>query len=542
MVGCVGNMKTKVYEKWYDDGVLRLTKRRKKGILTPLFSRFLVIFLLLILQMVLFTGLFVWLGDFKPYFNAMNGLLAFVMLVYLFGCDMDPTAKLTWVFFMALFPIPVSLFLLYTRTDFGHRAIKKRVSELVDETRNLISTEEAVAEYMDRQQDGTAELVRWINRSGCFPAFGATGAAYEASGAEQFEVILTELRAAEKYIFLESFIINEGYMWGKILEILMEKAAAGVDVRVLYDGMCEIAMLPMDYNERLTSFGIRAKAFAPIRPIMSSHYNYRDHRKIMVIDGRVAFSGGINMSDEYIGRVERFGVWKDAGLVVRGEAVKSYTLMFLQMWNIDETGKDRKLLESLAERSPKEASFDEEQGVVIPFGDCPIDNYKVGETVYLDILNRAKRHVRIMTPYLILDGEMENALKYAAQRGVEVSLILPGIPDKKLPYALAKSYYKTLTEAGVKIYEYTPGFVHAKVFTSDGEKAVVGSINLDYRSLYHHYECATYLYRVPVISEIEEDFARTLAESKEVTPETIRNERLYYRVFGKLMRFVAPLM
>ena len=212
------------------------------------------------------------------------------------------------------------------------------------------------------------------------------------------------------------------------------------------------------------------------------------------------------------------------------------------MWNIDETGKDRKLLESLAERSPKEASFDEEQGVVIPFGDCPIDNYKVGETVYLDILNRAKRHVRIMTPYLILDGEMENALKYAAQRGVEVSLILPGIPDKKLPYALAKSYYKTLTEAGVKIYEYTPGFVHAKVFTSDGEKAVVGSINLDYRSLYHHYECATYLYRVPVISEIEEDFARTLAESKEVTPETIRNERLYYRVFGKLMRFVAPLM
>ena len=222
----------------------------------------------------------------------MNGLLAFVMLVYLFGCDMDPTAKLTWVFFMALFPIPVSLFLLYTRTDFGHRAIKKRVSELVDETRNLISTEEAVAEYMDRQQDGTAELVRWINRSGCFPAFGATGAAYEASGAEQFEVILTELRAAEKYIFLESFIINEGYMWGKILEILMEKAAAGVDVRVLYDGMCEIAMLPMDYNERLTSFGIRAKAFAPIRPIMSSHYNYRDHRKIMVIDGRVAFSGG----------------------------------------------------------------------------------------------------------------------------------------------------------------------------------------------------------------------------------------------------------
>ena len=534
-------MGKKVYEKWYDGEVLRLTKRRKKGFLALIFSRFLVIVLLLILQILLFSGLLVWLGDFKPYFHFMNGLLTLVMLVYLFSCDMDPTAKLTWVFFMALFPIPISIFLLYTRSGIGHRRIKKRVAELTAETIRMIPQDPKTFAAISTYGDGTDALLRWLNTSGCFPAYGAARTRYYASGADYCDACVKELAKAQKYIFLESFLIEEGYVWGKVLEILIEKAAAGVDVRVLYDGMCEIALLPMDYNERLESFGIHAKAFAPIRPAFSTQYNYRDHRKIMVIDGRVAFTGGINLADEYAGRKERFGVWKDAGLRVCGEAVRSYTLAFLQMWNIDEAEPVWEPF--VSDPGQAEESAEEGEGFVVPYSDCPIDDYKVGETVYLDIINRADRYVYIMTPYLILDGEMEGALRYAAQRGVDVRIVLPGIPDKKSVYALAKSYYRVLLDAGVKIYEYTPGFVHAKVFLCDDKKAVVGSVNLDYRSLYHHYECATYLYRTDsTLRAIAEDFAEVIGKSRIVTYETLRNESLYNKFVGVLMRFVAPLM
>ena len=257
----------------------------------------------------------------------------------------------------------------------------------------------------------------------------------------------------------------------------------------MYDGMCEMSTLPVDYWKLLNAEGIKAKAFSPIRPVVSSHYNYRDHRKILVIDGKVAFNGGVNLADEYINRRERFGHWKDTAILLRGPAVKSFTLMFLQMWYVGAENPDYESFLVEAEPVP------EAKGYVMPYCDSPLDKEKVGETVYMDILNRATDYVHIMSPYLILDGELETALCFAAKRGVDVKLILPGIPDKKVPYDLAKTHYTHLTEAGVKIYEYTPGFVHAKVFVSDGIKATVGTINLDYRSLYHHFECATYLYK-----------------------------------------------
>ena len=531
-------MKTeKEYRQYRENGILRLTKRQKKGILTPIFSRFLIITLLLILQFLLISGFFVWIDEFKPFFHIMTGLILFFAMVYLFSCDMDPTGKLTWLFFIALFPIPITLFLAYTRLEVGHRRIKRRVGEIIDETQNLIPQNEGALRGISVDDRNTGDLVRWLNHSGCFPVFVGVETEYHDGGQSQFEAILRELAAAKEYIFLESFIIKEGYMWGSVLEILMKKAQEGLDVRVMYDGMCELAELPWDYAERLQSFGIKAKAFAPIRPVFSSQYNYRDHRKILVIDGNVAFTGGINMADEYIGREERFGVWKDAGLMVRGNAARSFTLMFLQMWNIDdpEAGWEPCMKDYPSPQLPAE-------GYVVPYSDCPIDDFKVGKTVYTDILNRAGKYVHIMTPYLILDAELENAIKYAAQRGVEVKLILPGIPDKKTAYALAKSYYRILLDAGAKIYEYTPGFVHAKVFVCDDCRAVVGTINLDYRSLYHHYECAAYMYKTPCIADAEKDFANTLAQCREVTYESIRNESLYNKVMGKLLRFVAPLM
>lgn len=520
-----------------DEQIFRLAKPKKKGLLPLVFSRFLIIVLLLILQVVLIVGFYGWLGEYIPFFSVFLRLFTLAMILYLFNSTMDSTAKLTWMFIIAILPLPGAAFLFFTQTNAGHRRIKHRVEKLIDDTMDAIEQPKSVMEELEKDGSGTDDLCTYLNRSGCFPVYVQTEVSYFPLGQDKFAAMLTELKKAEKFIFMEYFIVEEGYMWGAILKILVEKAKAGVDVRVMYDGMCEMSTLPADYCKLLAAQGIKAKAFSPIIPVVSSHFNYRDHRKILVIDGKVAFNGGVNLADEYINHIERFGHWKDTALMIKGAAAKSFTLLFLQMWNIDEHKTE--FLPYLDDGGyvPEHPS-----GYVMPYGDCPLDDEKVGEAVYMDILNRACDYVHIMTPYLILDGELENALKYAAERGVDVKLILPGIPDKKMAYALAKSHYRSLVKAGVKIYEYTPGFVHAKVFVSDDRKAVVGTINLDYRSLYHHFECATYLYKSGCIPEIEQDFQNTLAKCRKVTPETIKNEKISYKLMGSLMKFVAPLM
>ena len=323
---------------------------------------------------------------------------------------------------------------------------------------------------------------------------------------------------------------------GKVLEILARKAAQGVDVRLMYDGTCEFTLLPRNYPKRLQKLGIQCKVFSRATPLVSTHYNYRDHRKILVIDGHTAFTGGVNLADEYINHICKFGYWKDTAVMIKGDAARSFTLMFLQLWGLSE-----KQLEPLPAALPA-ASSEPSGGFVLPYSDDPMDGEKVGKRVYMDLLARAERYVHIMTPYLILDSELENALCYAAKRGVDVRLLLPGIPDKKIPYALAKTHYRALLDAGVKIYEYIPGFVHAKVFVCDDREAVVGTINLDYRSLYHHFECASYLYGVPCIAEIEADFQACLTVSRTVTYETVKKEKWHVKLIGFVVKLLAPLM
>jgi cardiolipin synthase len=277
--------------------------------------------------------------------------------------------------------------------------------------------------------------------------------------------------------------------------------------------------------------------FSPLTPFVSTHYNYRDHRKILVIDGKVGFNGGVNIADEYVNEIVRFGHWKDTAIRIKGPAVKNLTLMFLNMWEILAPDADYSRYLDVPTDPCTSA-----KGYVIPYADNPFDDDKVGEKVYMSILNRANNYVHIMSPYLILDDELLMALKYAAERGIDVKLILPGIPDKKMVYNLAKRYFRTLLSSGVKIYLYTPGFVHAKVFVSDDTKAVVGTINLDYRSLYHHFECATYMYGTDCISDIEDDFTKTLSRCHPVTMEDIKNEKFLVRLTGGLARLVAPLL
>ena len=515
--------------------IKKLLPTQKKGLLRIIFSRAGVTALLLVIQLGMIYSIYDMARDYFEWFSVMIGVFAIFMVLYLFSSDMDAKAKLTWLLFITLVPVPGAIFLLFTQKDIGHRTVKKRLEELNEQTKDDLPTDERLLEKEELLRSGTSALCRFLNRRGSFPICENTEVKYFPLGEEKFAAMLTELRRAKKFIFLEYFIIAEGYMWGSILSILAEKAKQGVEVRVMYDGMCEISTLSSDYPKRLEQLGIRCKPFSKLLPFLSTHYNYRDHRKILVIDNKVAFNGGVNLADEYINRIDRFGHWKDTAVMVKGEAVKSFTLMFLQMWNLTEKEPewDRYLTPVVEKRC---------DGYVMPYCDCPLDGFRVGESVYLDILNRAQSYVHIMTPYLILDNELEAALRFAAQRGVDVKVIVPGIPDKKAAYALAKSHYRFLCSSGVKVYEYTPGFVHAKVFVSDSEKAVVGTINLDYRSLYHHFECATYMYRSGCIADIERDFQQTLRKCRRVTEETIKHEKLYYKALGSVMRMAAPLM
>ena len=519
------------------DGITLLEKG-KKGVIHMIFSRFGIILLLLVIQVLFLFGLFFKFRQLAPHYLGFATLFYLVMIVVLVNSDHDASAKITWLIVMMVFPVFGALLYLYTSVELGHRALKKRMRSIMDRTSQAIPQEQRVLEKVEAASPELADLHYYVNHTGCFPVYENTRVKYFPLGEEMFEAMLAELQKAERFIFLEYFILDEGYMWGRLLDVLSRKAREGVDVRVMYDGTCEFALLPRVYPRKLEALGIRCKVFSPITPFVSTHYNYRDHRKIMVIDGRTAFNGGINLADEYINHIRRFGHWKDTGVMLQGDAVDSFTLMFLQMWYVNEPLCDFTPFLTAREFPPT----GESRGFVMPYGDCPLDDYNVGESVYMDILNRAHDYVYIMTPYLILDGELEKALTFAAQRSVDVRLILPHISDSFVAQSLAKTYYRPLLKAGVKIYEYTPGFVHAKVFVSDDCKAVVGTINMDYRSLYHHFECATYLHGTDCVADIKEDFLATLDKCQEATLDTVRNEKWHVRLVGNLMKFVAPLL
>ena len=516
---------------------LSLLRKGQKGLIHLIFSRLGLICLLLAFHLFLLFSVFRWFAGFLPHIFGGSLLFTAVMVLYLLNSKMDASVKLTWLVLVMLLPVFGALLFWFTQSDIGHRTLKKRMNQLIDDTRDCVPQAQEALDRLKREAPGAAALAHYLGRTGCYPAYDHTDVSYFPLGEEMWEQMLRELEGAKQFIFLEYFIVDEGVMWGKILEILARKAKQGVEVRVMYDGTCEFTKLPHDYPQRLKALGIRCKMFAPVTPFLSTHYNYRDHRKILVIDGHTAFTGGVNLADEYINRASRYGHWKDVGIMLKGEAVKSFTLMFLQTWSIDEKQPEFQKYLACPAFAPKEA-----RGFVIPYGDCPLDRDKVGERVYMDILNRAERYVHIMTPYLIMDDEMETALKFAAERGVEVAMILPGVTDSPAAHALAWTHYGPLLASGVKIYEYTPGFVHAKVFVSDDREAVVGTINMDYRSLYHHFECAAYLRSTACIPDIEADFESTREKCKQITMEDAQKTKLTRKLTGILLKAIAPLM
>lgn len=513
-------------------------KKAKKGISHIIFSRLTILAVLLLVQLFIFGTTITYLRDYATYIYVGFTALELVSIIYIINSKSNPAFKITWILLILTLPVLGTAFYVFMKIMPGTRYIEHRLKTLNDDTAPYMMQDTETLEALRVSKPANANLAHYMGQQLKFPVHRNTAVTYFPSGEAKFEELKKQLQKAEKYIFLEYFIVEEGLMWNSILEILIEKVKQGVDVRFMYDGMCSMIQLPYHYDRQMKKYGIQCKMFSPIRPVLSSYQNNRDHRKICVIDGKVGFTGGVNLADEYINEKERFGHWKDTAVMLEGEGVQNLTMLFLQMWNI--TNKPTDVFQNYL--SPKKAEVKRELGYVIPYGDSPFDHENIGEQVYLHILNHAKKYVHIMTPYLIIDNEMITTLTYAAKCGIEVIIIMPHIPDKWYAFVLAKTYYEELIGAGVQIYEYTPGFVHAKVFVSDNDTATVGTINLDYRSLYHHFECGTFIYNNPVVWEIEEDFQETLKKCQKITITELKSRSIIEKVLGNILRLVAPLM
>lgn len=516
----------------------KTAEKAKKGALSIVFSRTALILLLVVVQFLLMLGIATYLRDYVVYvYSAMN-ILGAVIVIYIINQRGNPAFNMTWVLLILIFPVFGCLFYLYVKSQLGTRYIGKRLGRLKLDTWQYMEQKQEIIDDLRLSKPANANLAHYMKHQLGFPTYRNTKATYFACGEEKFTVLLERLEKAEKFIFLEYFIVEEGYMWDSILDILKRKVQEGVEVRFMYDGMCSISLLPYNYPKTIRKYGIQCKMFSPIRPVLSTTQNNRDHRKICVIDGKIGFTGGINLGDEYINRKVRFGYWKDTAVMLEGDAVQSLTMLFLQMWNVTELKPDQ----YKRYVTPMSAELHRELGFMIPYGDSPYDNEDVGEEVYFHILNHAKKYVHIMTPYLILDNEMLDTLTRAAKSGIEVCIIMPHIPDKWYAFAVAKTYYRELIEAGVQIYEFTPGFVHAKIFVSDNDTATVGTINLDYRSLYLHFECGVFIYNNPVVREIESDFQKTLEKCQRIFIADLKKISPLMAICGRVLRLIAPLM
>lgn len=509
-----------------------------KKTLNIIFSRMVVVGLSILFQIGLIIAVIVKLSDYFVYFYGICVLISLLVVMHVVSKNENPSYKLAWAIPILTFPVFGGLLYLISGKNKAGKKFVARLKQVVEQTIPYMQQDEKIIDELEEQDKHIANQARYIKDYSTFPIYKNTTTKYLSPGESFYEVLLQELEKAEHFIFMEYFIIDEGKMWDTILQTLERKAAQGVDVRVLYDDIGCVKTLPYKYDEILRAKGIKCTVFNPLAPAINLIMNNRDHRKITVIDGHVGFMGGINLADEYINVIERFGHWKDAAIMLKGEAVWNLTIMFLQTWNF--TRKDSDDYEKFRPEIYHPEPF-ETDGYVQPYGDSPLDHETVGENVYLNLLHKAKDYVYICTPYLVVDHEMVTALSLAAKSGVDVRIITPHIEDKWYVHILTRAYYEDLIKAGIKIYEYTPGFIHSKTFVSDDEVGVVGSINMDYRSLYLHFECGTWLYKTSTVLDIKEDFLKTQEICTPISLEDCRNVNLTTRLLRYILRLFAPL-
>ena len=508
-----------------------------KRLLSFFKSKIFYVGMLILMQLIILCALIFLLSYQFYWFYILSLILSFIASVYIVNREDNPSFKILWVLLIMSVPVMGGLFYIL----FGGRKVPKelriRDQRSMEELSQVMKQNHDMLNALRQEEPQAYKQANFCWNSGYFPVYRNCEVRYFPLGELKFEALLDELKKAKRFIFLEYFIIAEGIMWNSVLDILKDKVKEGLDVRLIYDDAGCITTLPPRYFETLRRYGIKAKLFNPIESHLALQMNNRDHRKIVVIDGEVAFTGGVNLADEYINRYERFGHWKDMAVMIKGEAVQTFTVSFLQFWNFDEEEKSDPM--NFIADVPKQYG---DSGYVIPFCDSPTDEDYVGQQTHINMINSACRCLYASTPYLVIDQETKMALILAAKNGVDVRILVPHIPDKKTVFEVTRSNYERLIESGVRIYEYTPGFVHGKVMLADDQSAVVGTVNMDYRSYYLHYECGVWMYRTSCLKDIRRDFEETFAVSHEVTLEECRDISIIRRFIRAFLNIVSPVM
>ena len=511
----------------------RLMLRR---VLNLVFSRIVVTGVLLLLQAFWLFALFYWLADYAKWFGGVGVAMSIIMCLALIRQDSTvPEFKISWMILFAVMPVQGGILYLLWGNKRPALGLRHRLERAEDAMAPARKDDPDAAAALQRQDPRAALTARYLHDYGPMPVCGGTAAKYYPDGQSMFADMLPALQGAQHSIYVESFIIGMGEMWGQIHEILRRKAAAGLDVRVIYDDAGCLSLLPHNYAEMMRADGIRAFSFTRCVPLLNLVMNNRDHRKIMVIDGKIGFTGGVNLADEYINKIVRFGYWKDSGVRLDGPGAASLANIFLTFWKAKYPDEDLDAGCDLPAAVPVETDC-----LVQPFADTPVDREAVAKNVYLELINQAQKRLYICTPYLILDNDLLTCLRLAAKRGVDVRIYTPGVPDKPTIYQLTRSYFPHLLRAGVKIYSYTPGFLHAKTWLVDDRIAAVGTVNLDYRSLYLHFENSTVLYGGEVLSDIRRDLDVIESVSRRLGPDDCRNGFLG-SMLSACLRLVAPL-
>jgi len=516
-----------------------MKKQKNNILLIPirlLFSRFTLALLSLAIQCLILFLFFFFFEKYIVYYIGGMGVLSCLLVIYICNKNHNVDFNISWVILILAMPTIGALFYLFCKLDPGINTFKKRLMIRKKENKKYLPQNKETIKTLLSLDQSVYSYANYLYKIGHFPVYEACNITYFKIGEEWYQDLLKRLQSAQKYIFLEFFIIANDKMWNRVLDILKQKAKEGIEVRILYDGTCSFMLLKRNYPEELAQFGIKCQIFAPIVPVISTHYNNRDHRKIVIIDGIYAYTGGANMANEYINDPPRFRHWKDTMLGFSGSSVQSFIVLFLEMWNLSNK-KDEENYNQYFPVYNKTTS----DGFLIPFGDDPFDNEQIGEQSYIHLLNSAKETIDIIMPYFIVDQHFFNTLLYTAKRGVKIRLLLPGIADKKMVNYVAKTYYKDMLQNNIEIYEYK-GFTHAKMMIRDTLEAIIGTINLDYRSLYLHFEDAVYLYQNKAILAMKKDYEETLLNSKQIFLSDLSKNSLWSRILGKILRMIAPLL
>lgn len=509
-----------------------------KNIMKVLFGRVLFTVLCLLVQLVWLITLVWRLNQYYVWFSAILEIVAFIVVLRINAKNDFSAARLVWTITILALPVfGISLYLMFGRGGLT-TAMRRKYARVEERFACELSQKPETMIHLKEKSVYLHNHAYYIQHTSGYPVYQNTQVTYFPQTEPILEALLEDLGRAKKFIFMEYFAVEDTETFHRIEEVLLQKVAEGVEVRFIYDDFGSIGYVRPEFMRRLNRNGIQCRVFNPLVPFLYIFMNHRDHRKITVIDNRVSYSGGFNLADEYFNVTHPYGHWKDTGIRLEGDAVLSHTVMFLEMWNsISDTDTD------YAKYLQRDFVFQSTQkGFVQPYSDTPLDNVTLGENVYLNILKSATRYVYISTPYLIIDNEMEKELCLAAQRGIDVRIITPAIPDKKLVFLLTQSYYTSLIEAGVRIYQYTPGFIHAKGYVCDDTTAVVGTINMDYRSLYLHFECAACLSCCDAVLDVKKDFLDTFPLCREIGLDYCHGRSLFVRASQCILRLFSPLL